>query len=156
MSIFSAELEETLASALHFIIVSRFDKFVIFSDLFTSYYKWIGTSHCSENFKFYAVIYLSPKTTFFCWLPSHFGNQGNKIADKTTKAALHKEITDIPIPYIDAYQYIKNHAFGLWQNEWSQQVNNKLHSTKPIIRFQPLDTSYLADIIMDNQSLLMT
>ena len=59
---------------------------------------------------------MSPKTTFFSWLPSHVGIQGNTIADKTAKAALHEEITDIPIPYIDAYQYIKNYVFGLWQN----------------------------------------
>ena len=97
MSIFSAELE-ALASALRFIIVSRSDKFVIFSDskscLQAIRNKWEHPI-VQKILNIIQTIYLSPKTVIFCWLPSHVGIQGNEIADK---AALNKEITDILIP----------------------------------------------------------
>ena len=69
MSIFSAELE-ALASALRFIIVSRSDKFVIFSDskscLQAIRNKWEHPI-VQKILNIIQTIYLSPKTVNFCW-----------------------------------------------------------------------------------------
>ena len=67
----------------------------------------------------------------FCWLPSHIGIRGNELADSSAKAALGKEIRVVKLPYKDVRQYIGKYVTGLWQMDWDQEVNNKLHSIKP-------------------------
>ena len=71
------------------------------------------------------------KSVIFCWLPSHIGIRGNERADSSAKAALGKEISVVKLPYKDVRQYIGNYVTGLWQMDWDQEVNNKLHSIKP-------------------------
>ncbi|GFT73817.1 RNase H domain-containing protein, partial [Trichonephila clavipes] len=67
----------------------------------------------------------------FCWLPSHVGIIGNEQADSAAKSAT----THLPlaVPLSDMKRVIMHHTFKIWQESWSQQLDNKLHSVKPVI-----------------------
>ena len=64
------------------------------------------------------------------------GIAGNERVYYAAFAALWKDVYDCLISYSDAYQYISQYVGDLWQHEWDMAVNNKLHSTKPLIRKQ--------------------
>ncbi|GFV81155.1 RNase H domain-containing protein [Trichonephila clavipes] len=67
----------------------------------------------------------------FCWLPSHVGIIGNEQADSVAKSATTYISLAIPLSYIK--RIILHHIFTIWQESWSQQLDNKLHSVKPVI-----------------------
>ncbi|GFW95678.1 RNase H domain-containing protein [Trichonephila clavipes] len=72
----------------------------------------------------------------FCWLPSHVGIIGNEQADSAAKSAT----THLPlaVPLSDMKRVIMHHIFNIWQESWSQQLDNKLHSVKPVIGAWPV------------------
>ncbi|GFT53714.1 putative RNA-directed DNA polymerase from transposon X-element [Trichonephila clavipes] len=72
----------------------------------------------------------------FCWLPSHVGILGNEQADSAAKSAT----THLPlaVPLSDMKRVIMHHIFKIWQESWSQQLDNKLHSVKPVIGAWPV------------------
>ncbi|GFW00364.1 RNase H domain-containing protein [Trichonephila clavipes] len=72
----------------------------------------------------------------FCWLPSHVGIIGNEQADNAAKSAT----THLPlaVPLSDMKRVIMHHISNLWQESWSQQLDNKLHSVKPVIGAWPV------------------
>ncbi|GFT33391.1 RNase H domain-containing protein [Trichonephila clavipes] len=72
----------------------------------------------------------------FCWLPSHVGIIGNEQADSAAKSAT----THLPlaVPLSDMKHVIMHHIFKIWQESWSQQLDNKLHSVKPVIGAWPV------------------
>ena len=132
-SIFSAELQ-ALVSALRYCKINTSNKFAIFCDS-KSVLQALSTKWDHP----YVVIileqllhlYKKGKSVIFCWLPSHIGIRGNEHADSSAKAALGKEISFVKLPYKDVRQYIGKYVTGLWQMDWDQEVNNKLHSIKP-------------------------
>ncbi|GFX09407.1 RNase H domain-containing protein [Trichonephila clavipes] len=72
----------------------------------------------------------------FCSLPSHVGIIGNEQADSAAKSAT----THLPlaVPLSDMKRVIMHHIFKIWQESWSQQLDNKLHSLKPVIGAWPV------------------
>ncbi|GFX38947.1 putative RNA-directed DNA polymerase from transposon X-element [Trichonephila clavipes] len=74
--------------------------------------------------------------TVFCWLPSHVGIIGNEQADSTARSAT----THLPlaVPLSDMKRVIMHHIFKLWQESWSHQLDNKLHSVKSVIGAWPV------------------
>ncbi|GFW95645.1 RNase H domain-containing protein [Trichonephila clavipes] len=72
----------------------------------------------------------------FCWLPSHVGIIGNEQADSAAKSAT----THLPlaVPLSDMKRVIMHHIFNIWQESWSQQLDNKLHSVKPVVGAWPV------------------
>ncbi|GFT76737.1 RNase H domain-containing protein [Trichonephila clavipes] len=72
----------------------------------------------------------------FCWLPSHVGIIGNEQADSAAKSAT----THLPlaVPLSDMKRVIMHHIFKIWQESWSQQLDNKLHSLKPVVGAWPV------------------
>ncbi|GFT64114.1 RNase H domain-containing protein [Trichonephila clavipes] len=72
----------------------------------------------------------------FCWLPSQVGIIGNKPADSAAKSAT----THLPlaVKLSDMKRVIMHHIFKIWQESWSQQLDNKLHSVKPVIGAWPV------------------
>ncbi|GFU07093.1 RNase H domain-containing protein [Trichonephila clavipes] len=67
----------------------------------------------------------------FCWLPSHVEIIGNEQADSAARSAT----THLPlaVPLSDMKRVILHHIFTIWQESWGQQLDNKLHSGKPVI-----------------------
>ncbi|GFT55212.1 hypothetical protein TNCV_3270961 [Trichonephila clavipes] len=60
---------------------------------------------------------------------------GNEQADSAAKSAT----THLPlaVPLADMKRVIMHHVFKIWQESWSQQLDNKLHSVKPVIEHGP-------------------
>ncbi|GFY31941.1 nucleic-acid-binding protein from transposon X-element [Trichonephila clavipes] len=72
----------------------------------------------------------------FCWLPSHVGIIGNEQADSAAKSA--KTHLPLAVPLSDMKRVIMHHIFKIWQESWSQQLDNKLHSVKPVTGAWPV------------------
>ncbi|GFT69171.1 RNase H domain-containing protein [Trichonephila clavipes] len=67
----------------------------------------------------------------FCWLPSHVGiirqrasGQRGKVGDDPSAA--RSSLSDMK-------RVILHHIFKIWRESWSQQLDNKLHSVKPVM-----------------------
>ncbi|GFW78960.1 RNase H domain-containing protein [Trichonephila clavipes] len=67
---------------------------------------------------------------------SRAGIIGNEQADSAVKSAT----THLPlaVPLSDMKRVIMHHIFKIWQESWSQQLDNKLHSVKPVIGAWPV------------------
>ncbi|GFX81680.1 RNase H domain-containing protein [Trichonephila clavipes] len=72
----------------------------------------------------------------FCWLPSHVGIIGNEQADSAARSAT--TYMPLAVPLSDIKRVILHHIFKIWQESWSQQLDNKLHSAKPVIETWPV------------------
>ena len=83
--------------------------------------------------KEYTSLKLQGYNIVFCWIPSHIGIHGNTKADSAAKQALQLPITDFKIPYTDLKALIREYVKHLWQIDWNENVNNKLHKINPII-----------------------
>ena len=53
------------------------------------------------------------------------------------KLQYKKDVSECLMSYTDAYQSIGQYVRDLWPNELDTAVNNKLHSTEPLIEEQP-------------------
>ncbi|GBM70034.1 hypothetical protein AVEN_235027-1 [Araneus ventricosus] len=72
----------------------------------------------------------------FSWVPSHVGISGNETADAIAKFA--SAFLPRALPYPDIKKSFVSHLFSVWQQTWSLQSNNKLHSVKPSIDLWPI------------------
>ena len=67
----------------------------------------------------------------FMWAPSHMGIRGNTAADAAAKDALGLSSPDGYIPYSDLKYLVGKYVNNLWQEQWSQQSDNKLFKILP-------------------------
>lgn len=140
-SIFTAELNAIFLALDHVETSSKSD-FVIFTDS-----KSCLQSLASRDWKnpmvlrvlerYYRLCYLEGKAINFCWIPSHIGIKGNEKADTAAKLALNLKMTEHKVPYTDYRCYTNRYTRILWQHEWDDEENNKLHSVCPIIGLFP-------------------
>ena len=54
----------------------------------------------------------------FCWVPSHYGIEGNKKAD-FAKSALDLPRTKVGVSYTDFKHLISQYSFSTWQDDWN-------------------------------------
>jgi len=75
----------------------------------------------------------------FMWCPSHVGVRGNAAADAAAKESLqHPEPdTRLYVPYTDLKTLVNKYVFKLWQQDWSQQGDNKLFQVMPDLADAP-------------------
>ncbi|GFU40993.1 RNase H domain-containing protein [Trichonephila clavipes] len=72
----------------------------------------------------------------FCWLPSHVGIIGHEQAESVTQSAT--TYLPLTLPLSDMKRVILHHILTTWQESWSQQLDNELHSVKPVIGAWPV------------------
>jgi ribonuclease HI len=122
--------------AVNFAKISSNRKFIIFSDSLSSLQ---ALQNGSDNSFVYDILCKlknlkdSRKHIIFCWVPSHVGISGNEKADKEAKSSLNKIISPRFIPYTDMKQYINQYIVKLWQEQWDNEIHNKLHGIQPIV-----------------------
>ncbi|GFT84066.1 RNase H domain-containing protein [Trichonephila clavipes] len=68
----------------------------------------------------------------FGWLPSHVGIIGNEQVDSAARSAM--TYLPLAVPLSDMKHVILHHILTTWQESWSQQLDNKLHFVKPVVR----------------------
>ena len=137
-SIFTAEVE-AIKEALTYVKVYTRKSFVIFSDNMSVLQAF--ESHESKNPLVNRVLQAcqemlsNSKLIAFCWLPGHRDIRGNEGADRAAKDALSKAQPDnFELPCTDVFlMKIQPFISSLWQEQWDEEVDNKLHAIMPQI-----------------------
>ena len=73
------------------------------------------------------------KETIICWTPSHIGVRGNERADSAAKSALDLTPDKSRIPYTDLKPTINKFLHTKWQQQWSNNIHNKLFQIQPTL-----------------------
>ena len=68
-----------------------------------------------------------------CWTPSHIGVRGNERADSAAKSALDLTPDKSMIPYTDLKPTINKFLHTKWQQQWSNNIHNKLFQIQPTL-----------------------
>lgn len=134
-SIFTAELYGVLM-AIEYIMASKTMKAVLFVDS-QSVVSALGSVKDTKNklaqlvrFKINSAL-VRGHDIKFCWIPSHIGILGNEKADQLATSTKNLAVTSTGLPYQDMKPLIKKALLQMWQSEWDQESENKLHVVKP-------------------------
>ncbi|GFT31293.1 RNase H domain-containing protein [Trichonephila clavipes] len=139
-SVFTAEAV-TIYRALQSIDSNMPRKYCIYTDsmsvfeAFENYKDWCHPVVCNV-LDITSRLHSKGFDILFCWLPSHVGIIGIEQVDSAERSAT----TDLPlaVPLSNIKRVILHHCFKIWQESWSQQLDNKLHSVKPVIGAWPV------------------
>jgi ribonuclease HI len=141
-SIFSAELR-AIHLALKLVYQRKGDKFLIISDSLSAIQAITSMklSHplLPDILGLYSSMARQGKIIVFLWVPSHVGIRGNTAVDTAAKDALGLEPSDTHpyVPYTDYKRLVGKYVSNLWQEQWSQQKDNKLYQIMPSLSDSP-------------------
>ena len=128
-SIFTAEAH-AIDLALNIISKSKHKKFIIFSDSLS-----VLQSLRNKKFQNPHIMKLlsrldsmsNRKEIIICWTPRHIGVRGNERTDSAAKSALDLIPYKSRIPTINIFLHTK------WQQQWSNNIHNKLFQIQPTL-----------------------
>ena len=132
-SIFIAEAH-AIDLALNIISKSKLKKFIIFSDSLS-----VLLSLRNKKIQNPLIIKLlsrldsmsNRKEIIICWTPSHIGVRGNERADSAAKSALDVTPDESRFPYTDLKPTINEFLHTKWQQQWSNNIHNRLFQIQP-------------------------
>jgi ribonuclease HI/exonuclease III len=70
------------------------------------------------------------KDVAFCWSPAHVGISGNELADAAAKNPTKKDSQHVGLPYSDYLPLVRRKMWEYWQNDWNDNVTDKLREVK--------------------------
>ena len=73
------------------------------------------------------------KEIIICWTSSHIGVRVNERADSASKSALDLTPDKSRIPYTDLKPTINKFLHRKWQQQWSNDIHNKLFQIHPTL-----------------------
>ena len=73
------------------------------------------------------------KTLFFVGYQAILAFWGNEKTVSAAKSALDLSRVKVGVPYNDFKHCISQYILSTWQDDWSGEVANKLHSVKPVL-----------------------
>ena len=73
------------------------------------------------------------KEIFICWTQSYIGVRGNERADSAAKSAFYLTPDKSRIPYTDLKPTINKFLHTKWQQQWSNNIHNKLFQIQPTL-----------------------
>ncbi|GFX47813.1 putative RNA-directed DNA polymerase from transposon X-element [Trichonephila clavipes] len=76
--------------------------------------------------------HLKKKYIRFCWIPGRAGITGNELADTAARSATGSS-ERFPIPHSDLKACFRLKLQSVWQSNWDQQTENKLHIIMPVL-----------------------
>ncbi|GFY57344.1 CTD small phosphatase-like protein 2 [Trichonephila inaurata madagascariensis] len=76
--------------------------------------------------------HLKKKDIRFSWIPGHAGITGNELADTAARSETGSS-ERFPIPHSDLKACFRQKLQSVWQSNWDQQTENKLHSIMPVL-----------------------
>ena len=155
VSIFTAEAK-AVERALQYVKINPVSKkFILFTDslslIQTIENRTLKNPLIGAILRDINLIQEKRKQILFCWVPSHCGIAGNEQADKAAKEALNKPILQIDIPFTDKIPLVHDFLKKKWQEEWDEQINNKLYAIKPKIGPPYIVTSSRKDQVVLNR-----
>ncbi|GFR04982.1 putative RNA-directed DNA polymerase from transposon X-element [Trichonephila clavata] len=134
-SIYTAELH-ALRIAIEHISLSRGKKFIIYTDSLPALQSIVSLHSSSHpilaDITYALTNHLKKKDIRFCWIPGHAGITGNELADTAARSATGSS-ERFPIPHSDLKACFRQKLQSVWQSNWDQQTENKLHSVMPVL-----------------------
>ncbi|GFW57112.1 RNA-directed DNA polymerase from mobile element jockey [Trichonephila clavipes] len=134
-SIYTAELH-ALRIALEHISLSCGKKFIIYTDSLSALQSIVSLHSSSHpilvDITYALANHLKMKDIRFCWIPGHAGITGNELADTAARSATGSS-ERFPIPHSNLKACFRLKLQSVWQSNWDQQTENKLHSIMPIL-----------------------
>ena len=84
--------------------------------------------------EFYTEMTRDGRNIVFIRIPGHVGIRGNSAADSAAKDALVGDISVELIPFSDLKPHTNKYILELWQSEWDEFPENKLHQIFPVLK----------------------
>ncbi|GFU13096.1 uncharacterized protein TNCV_1445221 [Trichonephila clavipes] len=134
-SIYTAELH-ALRIALEHISLSRGKMLIIYTDSLSALQSSVSLHSSSHpilvDITYALANHLKKKDIRFCWIRGHAGITGNELADTAARSATGSS-ERFPIPHSDLKACFRLKLQSVWQSNWDQQIENKLHSIMPVL-----------------------
>ncbi|GFY79716.1 RNA-directed DNA polymerase from mobile element jockey [Trichonephila inaurata madagascariensis] len=134
-SIYTAKLHALRIASEH-ISLSCGKKFIIYTDSLSALQSIVSLHSSSHpilvDITYALANHLKKKDIRFCWIPGPAGITGNELVDTAARLATGSS-ERFPIPHSDLKVCFRQKLQSVWQSNWDQQTENKLHSVMPVL-----------------------